>query len=176
MKKVVDSTTGADALAKDKRARELARFKRAEVLNSELDNLTIDAAERTASVANRASFLAVSAGVLIAASAAQLWSEKPFFGVAALGLACVALLCATAASRPGKRPGIPAQRLVDTHEDSSISADQLLRSIVRMKADALEAREGDLKNRAVWITVGFAVLVISATSLTAVVSAELMGW
>lgn len=175
-KPVVVAHTAAEALAKNKREREVARVVRHQVLNEELDRLTADAAERTASVANRASFLAVSAGVLIAASTAQLWAEKAVFGVAALGLGCIALLCATAASRPGKRPGLLAQRLVDKYADAEVSGDQILREVVRLKADALEAREGDLRNRAVWITAGFAVLVASAASLTAVVSAELMGW
>lgn len=165
-----------DALSQDKRDRQRARALRIELLNAELDRLTDDAAERTASIASRASFLAVSAGVLIAASTAQLWSERAVFGVAALGLGCLALLCATAASRPGKRLGLRAQRLVDTYADANVSGGQLLSAVVRQKADALELREGDLTNRATWITAGFTVLVVSAASLTAVVSAELMGW
>ncbi|MFJ2543040.1 hypothetical protein [Microbacterium sp. NPDC087589] len=165
-----------DPLAQDKRERQRARALRIELLNDELDKLTVDAAERTASIANRASFLAVSAGVLIAASTAQLWSARAIFGVVALGLGCIALLCATAASRPGKRLGLRAQRLVDTYADADVSGGQLLSAIVRQKADALEFREGDLSNRATWITAGFTVLVVSAAALTAVVSAQLMGW
>ena len=52
--------------------------------NEELDRLVTDAAERTASVTNKASFLAVSAGVLVAASTVQLWVKAPTFGVVAL--------------------------------------------------------------------------------------------
>ncbi len=166
-------TPGVDALS---HGRQLARAVRIELLSEELDRLTVDAAERTASIANRASFLAISAGVLIAASTAQLWSGRPIFGVAALGLACIALLCATAASRPGKRLGIRAQRLVDTYADADVTAGQVLSALVRQKADALELQEGDLSKRALWTTAGFTVLVLAAASLTAVVSAQLMGW
>lgn len=70
-------TPGVDALS---HGRQLARAVRIELLSEELDRLTVDAAERTASIANRASFLAISAGVLIAASTAQLWSGRPIFG------------------------------------------------------------------------------------------------
>lgn len=175
-KKKPAGDAAAQALAVDKQDRQRARAVRLEMLNEELDRLTVDAAERTASVANRASFLAVSAGVLIAASTAQLWSSRPEFGVAALGLACISLLCATAASRPGKRPGIRAQRLVDNYANADVTAGHVLSAVVRQKADALEVREGDLSSRATWITTGFAVLVVSAVSLTAVVSAQLMGW
>lgn len=115
----------------DRQDRQRARALRTELLNAEVDKLTTDAAERTASVANKASFLAVSGGVLIAASTAQLWSARSIFGVGALGIACVALFCATAASRPGKRLGLRAQRLVDTYAGADITGLQMLSSIVR---------------------------------------------
>lgn len=166
----------ANSLEIDKQDRQRARVLRTELLNAEIDKLTTDAAERTASVANKASFLAVSGGVLIAASTAQLWSARSIFGVLALSIACVALFCATAASRPSKRLGLRAQRLVDTYAGADITGLHMLSSIVRQKADVLELREADLTNRAAWISAGFAALVLSAIALTIVVSAQLLGW
>ena len=68
------------------------------------------------------------------------------------------------------------KRQVDTYADADVTAGQVLSALVRQKADALELQEGDLSKRALWITAGFTVLVLAAASLTAVVSAQLMGW
>ena len=152
-----------------------ARFQRTRLLNEELDKLTTDAAERTASVTSKASFLAVSAGVLVAASTVQLWRTLPWFGVAALALACVALACAAVAVRPGKRLGIQARRLVDRYADSAMSAMQVEAQIVEDKAGAIAFRETDLRSRAVWVWSGFAALAMAAAALTVVFAAEVLG-
>lgn len=152
-----------------------ARFARVRLLNEELDKLTTDAAERTASVTNKASFLAVSAGVLVAASTVQLWEKLAVFGVAALALACVALACAAVAVRPGKRMGIQARRLVDRFSDSTMTALQIESLIIEDKANVLALREEDLRARAVWVWCGFAALALAAASLTVVFAAEVLG-
>lgn len=143
--------------------------------NEELDKLTVDAAERTASVTNKASFLAVSAGVLVAASTAQLWEALAPFGVAALALSCAALACAAVAVRPGKRIGIQARRLVDRFSDSASSALQIEAQGIEDKASVLSLREDDLRARAVWVWCGFAALALAAASLTVVFAAEVLG-
>ncbi|WP_156496076.1 hypothetical protein [Microbacterium sp. T32] len=152
-----------------------ARFARVRLLNEELDKLTTDAADRTASVTNKASFLAVSAGVLIAASTAQLWTRLAWFGVAALALACVALACAAVAVRPGKRLGIQARRLVDRFVDSPFPAMQVESLILEDKANSLVQREEDLRGRAFCVWCGFAALAVAAASLTVVFAGEVLG-
>lgn len=152
-----------------------AQFARVRLLNEELDKLTTDAAERTASVTNKASFLAVSAGVLIAASTIQLWSKLAVLGVVALALACLALACAAVAVRPGKRMGIEARRLVDRYVDSTMSAMQMEIQIVGDKAAVLTQREHDLRSRAAWVWSGFAALAFASLALTIVFAAEILG-
>jgi len=151
-----------------------ARAARVRLLNEELDRLVTDAAERTASVTNKASFLAVSAGVLVAASTVQLWAKVPTFGVVALALACVALACAAVAVRPGKRMGIEARRLVDRYADSAMNALQVETQLIEDKANVLMYREADLRNRAVWVWVGFAALAFAAVALTVVFAVEVL--
>lgn len=152
-----------------------ARAARVRLINEELDRLVTDAAERTASVTNKASFLAVSAGVLVAASTVQLWAKAPTFGVVALALACIALFCAAVAVRPGKRMGIEARRLVDRYADSGMNALQVETQLIEDKANVLTHREADLRNRAVWVWAGFAALAFAAAALTVVFAVEVLG-
>lgn len=151
------------------------RFDRVRLLNEELDRLTSDAAERTASVTNKASFLAVSAGVLVAASTNQLWETLALFGVAALALSCVALACAAVAVRPGKRAGLQARRLVDRFSNATVDALQVETQIIEDKASVLTLREEDLRARAVWVWGGFAALALAAAALTIVFTGEVLG-
>ncbi|MBD8519181.1 hypothetical protein [Plantibacter sp. CFBP 8804] len=149
-----------------------AQHARVRLINEELDRLGTDAAERTASVNGKASFLAVSAGVLVAASTAQIWTVASAFGVAALALACIALTCSAVAVRPGKRLGIEAQRIADLFLDSSQAALQIEGQLARDKATTLKARELDLRSRATWVWVGFGALALATASLTVVFTAE----
>lgn len=152
-----------------------ARHARVRLLNEELDRLVTDAAERTASVNNKASFLAVSAGVLVAAATVQLWKAAPVFGVIALALACVALACAAVAVRPGKRLGLQARRLVDRFADATVNALQVETQLIEDKANVLTHREADLQARAVWVWAGFGGLAMAAASLTIVFAIEVLG-
>lgn len=163
---------GATAPVVDPRRK---RFDRVRLLSEELDKLTSDAAERTASVTNKASFLAVSAGVLVAASTNQLWETLAAFGVAALALSCIALACAAVAVRPGRRAGLQARRLVDRFSDSAVDALQIEAQIIEDKAKVLSLREDDLRARAVWVWGGFAALALAAGALTVVFAAEVLG-
>ena len=150
-------------------------FRRTRLLNEELDKLVTDSSDRTSSVANKASFLAISAGVVVAASTAQQWTEAGIVGVCALALASLSLLCAAVALRPGKRPGLQAQRLVDLHLDTTRSADIVEIDIVRDKARVIAAQDIDLRSRASWVWSGFFSLAASTISLTVVYSIEVIG-
>ena len=167
----MSETSPGDEVEEDRRA----QFARVRLINEELDKLGADAAERTTSVNGKASFLAVSAGVLVAASTAQIWTIAATFGVVALALACVALICAAVAVRPGKRPGIEAQRLVDRYIDSSQSGLQIEIQIVRDKSAVLRERESDLRARATWVWIGFAILAVAVAALTLVFATETLG-
>jgi hypothetical protein len=151
------------------------KFARVRLLNEELDRLTTDVDQRVASVANKGSFLAVAAGVLIAASVGQRWTVDPLGGVAALALACAGLLCATVALRPSRRAGFVAQRLADLYVDSQLSSSEVEVRLVRQKAKIIGLREVGLVARARWVSVGSVCLVVSAVALTIVFTAQLLG-
>ncbi len=165
----------ADATSKSAPDARRRRFDRIRLLNEELDRLGTDAAARTASVSNKASFLAVSAGVLITAATAQLWNAAPPWGVIALALAVVALVLAAVALRPGTRPGIDARRLVDRHLDCDHSSAFVEAELVRDKANVLSAIERDVAHRGGWVWAGFGVLALAAASLAIVFTAETLG-
>ncbi len=169
MRKASKAKAAADTAARRK------RFDRVRLLNEELDHLMSDATARTGSVTNKASFLAVSGGVLITAGTAQLWDAAPGYGVASLALSCLALGFAAVALRPGKRPGIEARRLVDRHLDCEHSVAQVEAEIVRDKETVLTAIEHDIASRGRWVWAGFGVLAAAALSLAAVFSFELLG-
>lgn len=150
-------------------------FDRVRLIHDDLDRLTTDAAERTASIATKASFLAVSAGVIIAALTAQVWEHFPVVGVVAMGLAVAGLLCAAVALRPGRRQGTTGRSLVDRFVDSTASVQQIEPILVREKAGHLAAREEDLRARSLWVWVGFIALGGSAILLAIIFTAELLG-
>lgn len=165
--------TGNDEVVTTDHAR--ARFARIRLLNQELDALVVDSGTRAASVLNKASFLAVTAGVIVAASTAQLWTTAGVIGVCALVLASLAIFCAAAALRPGKRLGLQAQRLVDLYVDSTKSAAVVEAEIVRSKAQVVANHENDLRNRATWVWVGFILLGAGTISLSLVYALEVIG-
>lgn len=124
---------------------------------------------------SKASFLAVSAGVLVTAATAQLWKLSPGFGLVALVLATAALAAAAVALRPGRRPGLDARRLVDRYIDSSYSAALIEEQLVRDKADVLTAIERDIAERGRWVWGGFGTLALAAVSLGFVFGIEIFG-
>jgi len=165
-------TNRRDQAATDARRR---KFDRVRLLNEEVDRLTVDVEQRAASVSNKASFLAVAAGVIIAAAVAQLWTVLPWIGVLALGFSCLGLLCATVALRPGRRIGLVAQRLADAYLDSELSASEIELLLVRRKADVISARESDLVARAQWVASGLSALLVSVAALTIVFATQILG-
>jgi len=166
---------GQEATAGDEASQARARFARVRLLSDELDKLMSDASERSESVNSRASFLAVAAGVLVAAATAQLWTQAEFVGIVALALASIGLLCAAVALRPAKRPGLIAQRLVDRYFDSRRSALEMEAEIVQDKASVISARESDMRSRAAWIVAGFFALASGTIALTVVYALEVIG-
>lgn len=152
-----------------------ARFARVRLLNEEVDRLTLDLEQHAAGVANKASFLAVSAGVLIAASVGQVWTVFPAGGLLTLALACVGLLSAAVALRPAKRVGLIAQRLADRYLDTSMASMEIEAILVREKADNISTREVELVGRARWVWGGFGALVVSAATLSVAFGMQLFG-
>lgn len=150
-------------------------FDRVRLIHEDLDRLVTDASERTASISTKASFLAVSAGVIIAALTAQVWEHFPAVGVVAMALAVAGLLCAAIALRPGRRQGTTGRSLADRFIDSTASVQQIEPILVREKASHLTAREEDLRARSVWVWVGFIALGGAAILLAIIFSAELLG-
>lgn len=168
-----EAPTGGQQAATDGKTQ--ARFARVRLLNEELDALVVDSGTRAASVLNKASFLAVTAGVIVAASTAQLWTTAGVIGVCALVLASLAIFCAAAALRPGKRLGLQAQRLVDVYMDSTKSVRRIEAEIVRSKAQVIEAHENDLRNRATWVWAGIILLGAGTILLSIVYALEVIG-
>ena len=135
----------------------------------------MDSTARAASVSGKASFLAVSAGVVLTAATSQLWANVALVGLISLALSCIALFSAAVALRPGRRLEIQARRLVDRHLDCEHSVAQVEAEIVSDKAAVLAAREDDLRSRAMWVWVGFGALVAAAISLSVVFGIEILG-
>lgn len=151
------------------------RAARVRLLSEELDRAEDGAEARRTSVMGKASFLAVAAGIFIAASTVQSWTELPHLGVLSLALACLAMVCAVVASRPGKRLGLVPRRLVDRYLDSTLTASQVEEQICVDKAAALSSGEVDLASRAKWVTLGFAFLLVASVALLVAFSFEVLG-
>lgn len=169
---VLPPPTAGEAAKSDKNER---RIRRIRLLNEELDRVATDATSRAGGVANKASFLAVSAGVLITAATAQMWGSTPLWGFASLVFATIALGVAAVALRPGSRPGLDARRLVDRHLHCDHHHAEVEFEIVRDKADALTAFESDIAGRGRWVWGGFGASALSAISLVFVVGFETLG-
>jgi hypothetical protein len=145
------------------------------LIHEELDRLGADASQRVASVMSKASFLSVAAGVIIAASTTRLWETQPLIGVIALALACLSLVSAAIALRPGERTELLPQRLVDRYLDSTRNAMSVEREIVVDKSLVLVSRERDLEARAKWVSLGFILLIASTTALGTTFAIETLG-
>jgi hypothetical protein len=164
-----DETASAQVVSKR------VAFDRVRLIHEDLDKLAADATDRTQSIATKASFLAVSAGVVIAALTAQVWSELVVVGVISMALATVGLLCAAVALRPARRPGTSGRSLADRFLDSTASVQQIEPVLVREKANHLAGREDDLRARSYWVWAGFVALGGAAILLAIVFSTELLG-
>jgi hypothetical protein len=150
-------------------------FARLRLIHEELDRLGVDASQRSAGVMSKASFLAVAAGVIIAASTTRLWVAQPIIGIFALALACVSLISAAIALRPGSRSELLPQRLVDRYLDSTRNAMSVEREIVIDKSVVLDLRERDLASRAQWVSRGFILLIASTIALCITFAIETLG-
>lgn len=151
-----------------------ANHARLGLVSSEMDRLLDDMRTRTASIANKASFLAVAAGVVITASTAQLWTRLVWFGVGALALACAGIVCAAIALRPEQRLGVSAQRITDLYLNTDKSPAAIERNLVSAKSDVITRQEKNLRGRAAWVWRGFAALTLAAISLAVVFSVEVL--
>jgi hypothetical protein len=167
-----DAAAKADELAR--RNSKKREYDRLALLNDELNILLADARERSASVANKSTFLAVSAGVLIAAISSTAWKELALLASIGLASSCLALLCAAIASLPSKTLGIVAQRLTDRHMSGDHSLLHIARGIVSDKSSGITLNEARLAARAKWTSAGFFLLIGGAVALSVVYTAEVL--
>jgi hypothetical protein len=171
-----NAKAAVDQAEAERTAREQKRtFRRVQLLNSEINLLVADSNVRYESVSSKATFLAVSTGVVIAAVTSQLWTALPILGVIALSCSSFALFCAAFALRPGKRLGIDAKGLSDRYLDSRLTSGQLEIEVVATKARAVAQREANVLNRARWVWCGFSGLFVAVVALTLVFAFETMG-
>lgn len=153
-----------------------ALLHRTRLLNEELDRLDGNSTARSSSVGNKASFLAVTAGVVVTAAASldlgesqiEEWKVLLPFVLSGMGL-----LCAVLALRPTKLIGIDARRIVDKYLDSAIAPSELEQILVSSKAEVIANREVDIIARARLVSVGLVFLVASICALAVLVSAHI---
>jgi hypothetical protein len=135
--------------------------KRVSRLNEEVDLLLADATQREASVNGKASFLAVSAGIIIAASTTNQEQHVKLLALMPLILALLSLVFAALALLPGKRPGTTPEKLVDGWLERDVSPGRLAKKILLKKARDATRREADLHRRALITSVGFGFLLLA---------------
>jgi hypothetical protein len=120
-------------------------------------------AERRRSLSARASFLAVASGVLIAASVTDGANNSTGWAAAQVALSVVGLVLAAVATIPENRRELSAIRLADRYLDSEKSPARIFREILDSKIQAMTTQERALRRRGNVVSLGFGVLIASAT-------------
>lgn len=143
------------------------------LIDAEVNAYLVVAEQREQSVSNKASFLAVTAGVVITATIAQTWCEFAAWGIASMVAAFASITLATIALRPGTRPGDTPRTLMKFYLDTDKSERAVRLSILVRKADAARERENALRCRGRIVLAGFIALVFSCLALTVGVIQEL---
>lgn len=143
------------------------------MIDSEINAYLLVAEQREQSVNNKASFLAVTAGVLVTAAVTQAWHRFEVFGMLTMLLASSAITLAAFALRPGSRPGDSPKRLLEMYLDSGKTERVIQVDMMKRKADTASERELALRGRARLVNWGFLALVCSCLALTAGVILEL---
>jgi hypothetical protein len=167
----------AARLAADDAARaETVRRKRSAVrvrlIHNEVDLMRADAADRARSVDFKASFLAVSAGVIIAAAASSDWHQPLLLALLPMTFSALGLGFAAIALRPGTRPDVTPQILFDRWADSERQAATVEADILKSKVAAFAEREKMIRSRARSTTIGFSFLLAAVLSLVVVFALE----
>jgi hypothetical protein len=154
---VVEPATDHAKLLKLKRASD-----RLDIVHEEVDLLRADVAERRRSVNSKASFLAVTSGVLIAASASREADDSSSWQILQVVLSVLALVFAAIATLPEKRRELSAVRLGDKYLDSEKSAALIFREILDSKIYAMSTQEAALRRQGALVSVGFGCLIASS--------------
>lgn len=136
--------------------------RRLAVLHVEIDELLSDSFRRQESVSNKASFLAVSVGIVLTGLTSQAWKTPTIVLLSALTLAIVSLALAASALVPGNRSVLDGQRLVDIFLDSTASRVSMETEILKSKVQILASRNARVERQALIVIFGFWFLVGSA--------------
>jgi len=164
------------AVADETRAEQARRRKqlslRIQLIHNETDLMRADAADRQRSVDSKASFLAVAAGVVIAASAASDWHQPWLVAILPMSFSALGLAFAAIALRPGTRDDVTPQILYDRWADSEGSVGKAELDVLKSKIRAFTAREKVIRSRAKATSVGFLFLLAGVISLAVVFALE----
>ena len=155
---------------KARRQRQLAR--RIQLIHNEIDLMRADAADRQRSVDSKASFLAVAAGVVIAAAASSDWHQPWLLAILPMSFSALGLAFAALALRPGTRDDITPEILYDRWVDSEKSVGTVENDVLKSKIRAFAAREKVISSRARATSVGFNFLLAGVISLAVVFALE----
>jgi len=149
------------------------RKNRFNLVSDEIDHLVLSADERGRSVDNKASFLAVAAGVIFGGQV-QVSIVLPWFVASApLALAALSLACAGFALLPSKRLGTTPKLLWLTYRDSELSGAQVAERMTFAKVQYEERREISLGRRAKVIFYGFMFLFLSMIAFVSIYAVNL---
>lgn len=136
-----------------------------EMLTAEADRIALETSARSAKVDNKASFLAVGAGIVVAAQSAIDWELSWLAVVPSMLLALVALGLAAIALRPQRRTDLSTSALVNMWLDSEQSTLAIEQSILREKARIFDAQEDALRARGRLVSNGFWFFLIGMAAL-----------
>lgn len=153
-------------------ARDSSRDVRISVLRSELVRLESNARERTRNVTTKASFLAVSAGVIIsglltAELVVELWVK-----VAAFSLAVLALALASLSMAPDSIRLVSAKEIVDDMLEDPITGAELERRLTLVYLGAIHSRDPVTNRKAQLVSGGYFSLVVASLLLIAAFTAD----
>lgn len=146
-------------------ARQRRLAQRVEMLTAEADRISSETSGRSARVDNKASFLAVGAGIVVAAQSAIDWALPWLAVVPSMLLALVALALAAVALRPQRRAGLSTSALVNLWLDSEQATLAIEVSILREKAQIFDRQEEALRARGRLVSNGFWLFLIGMAAL-----------
>lgn len=141
--------------------------RRLEVLHNEVDVLLAESFNRQESISHKASFLAVSSGIILTGLTAQLWVTPKVFLLISITFTILGLALAATALAPVKRTTLDGQRLVDTFIDSTFSRFNMEQKILISKTNSLTARNIQINRHALLVNLGFWALVFASISFGA---------
>lgn len=142
----------------------LEDLKRMQLLHHEIDLLTAASIQRQESLANKASFLTVAAGVVLTGLTAQFWQTPPEFLILSVALTLVVLGLAAAALVPRRSAVLDGPRAFERFVDSKFNRASIERNILETKVANLRSRNDMTQRQAFFVMSGYWVLVVSALS------------